>query len=108
YITASRNGRVVGCISITPPTSPRFSIEKHLDRSELPVEIEDGAFEIRLLTVDRHHRHGALAIMLMYAALRWVQEHGGRYIIGMGRNEVMALYRKVGLRFAGATPRSQH
>src|ERR1700761_5752461 len=45
YIVATVSGELAGFISITPPESGRYSIEKYLDRAELPVRLDDHTFE---------------------------------------------------------------
>jgi histidinol-phosphate/aromatic aminotransferase/cobyric acid decarboxylase-like protein/GNAT superfamily N-acetyltransferase len=106
YIVARVSERVVGFVSITPPTAQKFSIEKYLSRDELPFPLDEGVYEIRLLTVDPAYRRRRIASLLMYAALRWVESHGGTRIIAMGRREVLDFYRKVGLQTLGHTIRS--
>lgn len=101
YLVAEAGGRVVGFISITPPTAPSYSVEKYLDRGCIPVEFDKGLFEVRILTVAREHRRGPAAVLLMRAAMKAVREAGGRMILIMGRREVADLYKKVGLRPLG-------
>ncbi|MGI8602207.1 MAG: aminotransferase class I/II-fold pyridoxal phosphate-dependent enzyme [Verrucomicrobiales bacterium] len=106
YIVARRAGVVAGFISITPPESPSYSIDKYFDRERLPFAIDDGTWEVRLLTVLPAHRGCDLAVMLMYAAFRWVESRAGRSIIAIGRREVIGIYLKGGLRAAGLSTRS--
>jgi histidinol-phosphate/aromatic aminotransferase/cobyric acid decarboxylase-like protein/predicted GNAT family N-acyltransferase len=101
YIAASIDDRVVGFISITPPGYGRYSVDKYVARSELPFRFDDGLFEIRILTVDVEHRGSAIAGLLMYAALRWVETHGGTRVVIIGRTEVADLYERVGMRRLG-------
>lgn len=42
----------------------------------------------------------------MYAALRWVESHGGTRIVAIGRREVVELYQRIGLRLVGLTAHS--
>jgi hypothetical protein len=42
----------------------------------------------------------------MYAALRWVEAHGGEHILAIGRREVLDLYLKAGLRSVERSIRS--
>ena len=42
----------------------------------------------------------------MYAALRWVEDHGGTRVVIIGRAEVAALYERVGMRRLGSTIQS--
>ena len=46
-----------------------------------------------------------VAALLMYAALRWVEAHGGTRIVAMGLREVAEMYVRVGLRRGGEAPR---
>jgi histidinol-phosphate/aromatic aminotransferase/cobyric acid decarboxylase-like protein len=105
YITATVGGHIAGFISITPPGA-RYSIDKYFAPDALPVARDDGLFEIRLLSVVAEQRGGLLAPLLMYAALRFVEERGGTHIIALGRHEVLDLYLGVGMREVGRTARS--
>ncbi len=97
YITASLDGEIVGFISITPPSDYSYSIDKYLSRDSLPFSIDDSMYEIRLLTVVKQYRNRLFTPILMYAAFRWVQAHGGKRIIAIGRVEVLDIYLRVGL-----------
>lgn len=101
YLVVKVEDEVVGFVSLTPPAKGDYSIDKYFDREVVPVDFEAGPFEIRLLTVLDSHRNRDLAFLLGYAAYRWVEAHGGTQVVGMGRRELAALYRKVGLKFAG-------
>ena len=101
YITAKTRGELAGFISITPPGAGRYSIEKYLSRDELPIQLDERTYEIRVLTVSRTHRHSRVAAYLMYAAFRWVEEHGGEQIIAMGRAEVLGIYQSFGAQLLG-------
>ena len=105
YIVASLNGHIVGFISITAPGG-RYSIDKYFPIGTIPIERDAGLFEIRLLSVSAGQRGGRLAALLMYAALRWVEERGGTHIVALGRDEVLDLYLNVGMRCVGPTTRS--
>jgi len=102
YIVARLDSHVVGFVSITPPPadggngSYSYSIEKYIDRGRLPFAFDDALYEARLLTVTKHFRRSQTAILLMYAALRWIEHRGGDRIVLMGRREVIGLYRKTG------------
>ena len=97
YITAQIRGELAGFISITPPTHGRYSIEKYVNRDELPIRLDETTYEVRVLTVSSSHRHGGVASCLMYAAFRWVEEHGGDQIIAMGRKDVLSIYLSFGV-----------
>jgi histidinol-phosphate/aromatic aminotransferase/cobyric acid decarboxylase-like protein/predicted GNAT family N-acyltransferase len=106
YIVATVDNRLAAFISITPPGYGRYSIDKYVDRSDLPFPFDDGLFEVRILTVVDEHRGSPLAALLMYAALRWVEDHGATRVIIIGRTEVAELYARVGMRRLGRTVRS--
>jgi histidinol-phosphate/aromatic aminotransferase/cobyric acid decarboxylase-like protein/GNAT superfamily N-acetyltransferase len=101
YIVAKEGASVAGFISITPPRAPTFSIDKYSKREALPFRIAEDTFELRLLTVMKEHRGRELATLLMYAAFRWVESHGGDRIIAIGRREILELYLRVGLQPTG-------
>jgi histidinol-phosphate/aromatic aminotransferase/cobyric acid decarboxylase-like protein len=103
YIVVRRGPEISGFISITPPEAPRYSIDKYLPRSELPFSADGGLYEVRLLTVRDTRRRGLLSLLLMHAALRFVEHRGGRRIVAIGRKEVLNLYRRVGLVSLGRT-----
>jgi histidinol-phosphate/aromatic aminotransferase/cobyric acid decarboxylase-like protein/GNAT superfamily N-acetyltransferase len=101
YLVACVGPELAGFISITPPSAPAFSVEKHIPRDDLPVQRDAQLFEARLLTVRPRHRGTSVATFLMYGALRYVEANGGTRIIGIGRHEVMPVYRKVGFETLG-------
>ena len=105
YIAASISGHIAGFISITPP-GRTYSIDKYFAPEALPVARDEGLFEIRLLSVVAAQRGSKIAALLMYAALRWVEERGGTHIVALGRDEVLDLYLGVGFRKVGSTARS--
>lgn len=106
YLTARIGGEIAGFVSITPPRAPSFSVDKYFARTGLPFAFDDRLYEVRLLTVLQPHRGRELATLLMYAAYRWVEAHGGTRIVGIGRREVMDLYQRVGLEPVGLSTRS--
>ncbi len=106
YVVATRNGRVIGFVAITPPGHGQYSVDKYVPREALPFVVDDGLFEVRILTVDAAHRGGPVAGLLMYAALRWVEDHGATRMVIIGRSEVAGLYERAGLRRLGRTIRS--
>src|SRR5579859_842483 len=101
YIVATVDGKMVGFVGITPPTSARFSLEKHLHRDAIPFPFDEHLFEVRTLTVLRPFRGSSIASALMYAAFRWVESHGGTRIVSIGRREVLDMYLEVGLEKVG-------
>src|SRR5436305_385557 len=101
YLVARTGDEIAGFVSVTPPTARSYSIDKYARREELPFAVDGGLYEVRLLTVTRSHRGRELALLLIYAALRWVEAHGGTHIAAIGRQEVLDLYMKVGLQPIG-------
>ncbi|GAA4311969.1 hypothetical protein GCM10023178_21060 [Actinomadura luteofluorescens] len=106
YIVAVRRGEPAGFISVTPPWAGRYSIDRHLRRDGRPALREDGLFEIRILAVDPGQRGEMIGRLLMYAALRWVEGHGGRSIVALGRVELLPMYLELGLASTGTAVRS--
>jgi len=106
YLVASVGGEIGGFISITPPDRPSYSIDKYFAREALPFTIDGKLCEIRLLTVLKPHRGRELATLLMYAALRWVEAHGGERVVAIGRREVLEMYLKAGLEPTGLSAQS--
>ncbi len=96
YIAAKLYGDIVGFISVTPP-GRTYAVEKFIDRGDLPFPIDDGLYEIRLMTVVRAYRGRPIAPLLMVAALRWVEAQGGRRIVAIGHKEALSLYFRTGL-----------
>ncbi|MCL5744344.1 MAG: aminotransferase class I/II-fold pyridoxal phosphate-dependent enzyme, partial [Acidobacteria bacterium] len=101
YLVVRREGVLTGFISITPPGHGRYSLDKYFTRAELPFACDDHLFEVRLLTVLPNARGRATAALLMYAALRWVEAHGGTRIAAIGRREILNLYYRAGLQPTG-------
>ncbi len=97
FLTVSSNRELLAFVAITPP-GRRYSIDKYFPRCQLPLTFDDGLYEVRLLTVAPPHRNSSLASVLMYAALRWVEAHGGDTVVAIGRRELLDFYLKVGLR----------
>src|SRR6185436_15265150 len=58
------------------------------------------------LTVPKPHRGSELATLLMYAAFRWVEAHGGTRVVAIGRREVVAMYLRCGFEPVGLTVQS--
>jgi histidinol-phosphate/aromatic aminotransferase/cobyric acid decarboxylase-like protein len=101
YIVAVCGDGIAGFISITPPGHDKYSVDKYLDRDELPFACDTDLYEVRLLTVLRPFRTTFLSELLMYAAYRWVQSRGGKNVIAIGRKEVLSMYEKVGFQTSG-------
>ena len=101
YVIVKVAGEILGFVSITPPGKGSYSVDKYFDRDELPIQFHDKLYEIRLLTVLDSHRNRELSLLLIYAAYRWVEAHGGTHVVGIGRREVLELYKRVGLQVAG-------
>jgi histidinol-phosphate/aromatic aminotransferase/cobyric acid decarboxylase-like protein len=88
---------LVGFVSLTPPGG-RYSIDKYIAREDLPFPIDNGLWEVRLLTVLDPWRRGPAAALLMYAALRQIESQGGTRIVAIGRREIRDFYMKAGLK----------
>lgn len=106
YLVAKVDGEIAGFISVTPPSAPAYSIDKYFKREQLPFAIDDQLYEVRLLTVLKPHRGREVATLLMYAAFRWVEAHGGTRLVAIGRREVVDLYLRVGLEAVGLSIQS--
>jgi histidinol-phosphate/aromatic aminotransferase/cobyric acid decarboxylase-like protein len=106
YLVAKIGDHIAGFISITPPGPGIYSIDKYTSREALPFAFDNRLYEIRLLTVLRPHRGGELALLLMFAAFRWVEAHGGTRVVAIGRREVVEMYLRAGLEPVGITVRS--
>lgn len=96
YITATIDDTLVGFIGITPPSSPHYSLEKHIARKHLPNLPREHTYEIRALTVKDAKRGSFIASSLMYAAFRYIQSQNGQHIISIGRKEVLSMYLRFG------------
>ena len=101
YIVVADGDRIVGFVSITPPSGPGYSIDKYFKRDQLPFPVDDKLYEIRLLTVPQASRRSMLASALMYAAFRWSEARGGTRIVAIGRKEIRNIHLRVGLKPTG-------
>ena len=106
YITATMGGELAGFAGITPPDSPRFSVDKFLPRDEIPFTFDEHLFEIRALTVKRSLRGLHISDCLMYAAFRWIEARGGKRIVSIGRIEVLDMYLQIGMQKVGRSFKS--
>ncbi|MEO5804846.1 MAG: aminotransferase class I/II-fold pyridoxal phosphate-dependent enzyme [Verrucomicrobiota bacterium] len=106
FIVALLDDEIVGFVSVTPPNSAGYSIDKYFQREEFPELLTEKLYEVRLLTVLNPHRGRELAFLLMYAAFRWVESRGGERFVAIGRREVVDLYLRVGLKPLGREIRS--
>ena len=102
FLAVFDSDRVVGFVSVTPPGPWGYSVDKYVDRADLPLVFDRGLFEIRLLTVDPAYRRGPAAAALMWAAYRWGLAHGASQFVALGRvGATVGMYRKIGLREVG-------
>ena len=101
YLVAKRDQVVVGFVSITPPNPHGYSIDKYFERRELPFVFDHGLYEVRLLTVVESDRRTMLATLLMYGALRYLESRSARTMVAIGRQQVLGLYQRAGLRSHG-------
>lgn len=106
YLVVAREGRMLGFVSITPPTRNQYSIDKYLNRADFAELNDDRLYEVRLLSVLPDYRHHRIVGLLMLACLRWIRGQGGRRMVGIGRREVLGMYQKVGFRQLGQTVQS--
>ena len=98
YIVAKYQNQLVGFISITTPSSTKYSVDKYFSRTDIPFEFDDYLYEVRLLSVIKEKRNAPIALSLMYAAFRWVQSHGGKYIVAICKEDLIQMYQKAGLK----------
>jgi histidinol-phosphate/aromatic aminotransferase/cobyric acid decarboxylase-like protein len=98
YLVAKVAGEIAGFVAITPPNTIGYSIDKYFAREDLPLVFDEGLFEARLLTVAQSWRSSRIAALLMYGALRYIESCGGRTVVGIGRLEVLDLYKHAGFR----------
>jgi histidinol-phosphate/aromatic aminotransferase/cobyric acid decarboxylase-like protein/predicted N-acetyltransferase YhbS len=107
YLVARMGQRVVGFISITPPSPQGYSVDKYFQRECLSIPFDDGLYEMRLLTVEHEWRRSHIAALLMYAGFRWISNQGGKHVVALGRvGSTKALYEKVGFTSLGMRARS--
>ena len=118
YLVATVGSQIAGFVSVTPPPCSHagdgesrvanfhYSVDKYISRDALPFPFDDRLYEIRLLTVLKPHRGRELATMLMYAAFRWVEAHGGTRIVAIGRREIIDMYLRSGLQQVGVSIQS--
>src|SRR5213596_3771675 len=64
YIVATIDDAVAGFVSITSPRQGRYSIDKYLQRDRIPIAIDDGTYEVRILTVLPAYRGTSVAMLL--------------------------------------------
>jgi len=106
YLVVLDGNKILGFVSITPPGHGQYSVDKYLKRDQLPFPADGNLYEVRILTIPETSRRRMLAGLLMYAAFRWVESHGGTRIMAIGRHEVLGMYHRVGLQDAGPTVRA--
>jgi histidinol-phosphate/aromatic aminotransferase/cobyric acid decarboxylase-like protein/predicted N-acetyltransferase YhbS len=98
YIVAKAGEEIAGFVSVTPPNDVGYSVDKYFSREELPFSFDEGLYETRILTVSPAWRSSRVAALLMYAALRYIQTLGGKTAVGIGRLEVLDMYKRAGFR----------
>jgi histidinol-phosphate/aromatic aminotransferase/cobyric acid decarboxylase-like protein/N-acyl-L-homoserine lactone synthetase len=101
YLVARDGDAIAGFVSLTPPSAPKFSIDKYFSRAAMPFAIDAHTYEVRLLTVVPRYRSRLLAFLLMYGVLRWVEARGGHRVVAIGRRQVLPMYLDSGLRGTG-------
>jgi histidinol-phosphate/aromatic aminotransferase/cobyric acid decarboxylase-like protein len=97
YVTATVDGKLVGMAGITSPSSPQYSVDQFLAREEIPYAFDETLYEIRALTVKQSLRGFKIAGALMYGAFRHIEACGGKYIISIGRLEMLEMYLRLGM-----------
>lgn len=102
YLVAKFAGELCGFVSITSPG--QYSLLKYFP--DPPLELDDATYEIRLLSVRKPYRNTEAALLLTYAAFRWVQAHGGKQIVAIGRREIIGFYERLGLKRLGLSAQS--
>ena len=106
YIVVYQGDELAGFVSITPPGHGRYSLDKYLRREEWPVTVDEGLFEVRLLTVVEHLRNKPIVAFLMHAVRRFAIENHATSLIAIGRREVIDIYSKIGFERHGRKFRS--
>jgi histidinol-phosphate/aromatic aminotransferase/cobyric acid decarboxylase-like protein len=101
YLVATDGKDIHGFISVTPPGHGHYSVDKYVKREDLPFPVDDKLYEIRIMTVPQSSRRSLLAVVLMYAAFRWIESHGGTRIVCIGRHEIYSIHMRVGLKDTG-------
>lgn len=97
YIVVAAGETIAGFLSITPPGGERYSLDKYLPRSDWPFRVDEGLYELRLLTVVGPERSGPIAMLLMHASQRYLEDRGCQRVMAIGRRQVLDLYLKIGL-----------
>ena len=97
YLVVKCAGEIVGFVSITPPNQLGYSVDKYFSRRNLPPIFDHALYEVRLLTVTAAHRGAGVALLLMYAAFRYLEAVGARTVVAIGRLAVLPMYRRAGL-----------
>jgi histidinol-phosphate/aromatic aminotransferase/cobyric acid decarboxylase-like protein/ribosomal protein S18 acetylase RimI-like enzyme len=105
YLVARCDGQpvseVAGFVSITPPSAGLYSVERDVPREELPFSVDEGLFEVRMLTVAAEHRGSRVALLLMLAALRATEDAGATRVVIKGRDALVGMYERAGLHRIG-------
>ena len=98
YFSAKINQELIGFICITPPNNGTYSIDKYIKREDLPFEVTETLYEIRILTVLKTHRKTPAALLLMWASLRWIDAAKGTHVMAIGIIDILDLYLKLGFK----------
>jgi histidinol-phosphate/aromatic aminotransferase/cobyric acid decarboxylase-like protein/GNAT superfamily N-acetyltransferase len=106
YLVARIGGTVAGFVSITPPGDAGYSIDKYFARDDVAVRFDRGLYEVRLLTVSQPHRGAQIAVLLMYAALRYLDSAGATTVVAIGRLDLLGMYTRAGLTPLGLRAKS--
>src|SRR5258708_4921264 len=61
YLVGKQADEILGFVAITPPNRDGYSLDKYFSRADLPLVVDQGLYEVRLLTVVGLHRGTTLA-----------------------------------------------
>lgn len=98
YVIIKRGETLAAITSITPPGPHGYSVDKYIQREDMPFPVNDRTYEVRLFTVRDEFRGSGDVTLLMYAAYEWVRARNGERVIALGREEVLPLYERSGFK----------
>lgn len=104
FIVCLDGEKLIGYISLNPPSKQRFRITKYFPEEILNQTVFEqcdsngkSTFEVRGLTISPQYRGLNMSIRLMRHALEFVVAKGGADIVAMGHSEVLKLYENNGM-----------
>ena len=99
-VAVTSDGAIAGFVAVTLPGGT-YGLHRHVPNVVVPAN----AYEIGILSVIPAYRNKHLALALCYAAWRLAQSHSGDfgspYIVAMGRDVVVGVYERLGLKCIG-------